>query len=149
MSYESNNSVDLNRMISNDREMIKNFTNDFNHMNNGINEKIVSTMNRLNSSIADETSTNVSLKSLDEQINSIVLANTLKNLVAIKTNVTDKFKEYNELTLNNNRMASNISNCIKENKQVIDGINKTVAIINENIRVINETLDKLSVNQKL
>lgn len=148
MSYESNN-VDLNRMISNDREMIKNFTNDFNNMNNGINEKIVSTMNRLNSSIADETSTNVSLKSLDEQINSIVLANTLKNLVAIKTNVTDKFKEYNELTLNNNRMASNISNCIKENKQVIDGINRTVSIINENIRVINETLDKLSVNQKI
>lgn len=131
-----------NSSIMEERRIIKEFTNDFNKLNEGVNEKIVSTMNRLGVSLAEETNTSTSLKSLDEQVNSLVLANTLKNLVAIKNNMSEKYREFNELTNTNNTMSNKIHNSIKENKQVIDGIYKTIAIINENVKNINETLDK-------
>jgi DNA-binding ferritin-like protein len=125
-----------------ERELIKSFTTDFNKINDGVNERIVSTMNRLNITTTDELNTNTSLKSLDDQINSLVLANTLKNLVAIKNNIVDKYKEFNDITAANTIMTSKINNSIKENKQVIDGIYKTVSVINENLRNINEVIDK-------
>jgi regulator of replication initiation timing len=135
--------IDVNKLLINDRESIKKFTTEFNSINNNVNENIVSTMNRLTTSISEEANIYTSFKSLEEQLNSIVLATTLKNLVAIKTSVAEKFKEYNELLLTNNKLATSISSNIRENKQVIDGIYKTVSIINENIKSINDTLDKI------
>lgn len=125
-----------------ERENIKKFTTEFNKLNEGVNEKIVSTMNRLNITTGEEINTNTSLKSLDEQINSLVLANTLKNLVAIKNNIVDKYKEFNDITTTNSVMTSKINNSIRENKQVIDGIYKTVSVINENLKNINDIIDK-------
>ena len=135
-------SIGVQQNVLEERKYIKDFTNDFNKVNDGVNDKILGTMNKLNVSIADEININGQFKSLDEQINSLILANTLKNLVAIKNNITDKFKEYNDLLSTNNALSSKIYNNIKENKQVIDGIYKTVSIINENLKNINDVLDK-------
>lgn len=132
---------DLSQAIE-ERENIKNFTSDFNKINNGVNERIVATMNRLNITTGEEINTNTTLKSLDEQINSLVLANTLKNLVAIKNNIVDKYKEFNDITSSNTAMTAKINNSIRENKQVIDGIYKTVSVINENLKNINDVIDK-------
>lgn len=134
---------DFNKITNNERESVKKFTTEFGAINNGVNENIVSTMNRLSSNISDETNTTLMYKSLEEQLNSVVLASTLKNLVSIKATIADKFKEYNELTASNNKLVSSLASSIKDNKQVIDGIYKTVAIINENIKNINDALDKL------
>lgn len=143
------NIIMTDRNLAQERQTIKNFTNEFNEVNKGVNEKIISTMNRLNSSLSEETNTHNSLKSLDEQINSLVLANTLKNLVAIKNNIVEKFKEFNDISSANNSITAKLNNNIKENKQVIDGINKTVSIINENLKNINDVLDKYDNFTKL
>ena len=135
--------LDINKLNSGERESVKKFTTEFSAINNGINENIVNTMNRLSSNISEETNNTLLYKSLEDQINSVVLASTLKNLVSIKTNISDKFKEYNDLANSNNKLISNLAASIKENKQIIDGIYKTVAIINENIKTINDTLDKI------
>jgi hypothetical protein len=132
---------ELSQVIE-ERENIKKFTTEFNKLNEGVNEKIVATMNRLNITSGEELNTNTSLKSLDEQINSLVLANTLKNLVAIKNNIVDKYKEFSDITNANSAMTTKINNSIKENKQVIDGIYKTVSVINENLKNINDVIDK-------
>ncbi len=138
-----------NRSIAQERQAIKDFTNEFNDINKGVNERIVTTLNRLNTSLSEETNANNSLKSLDEQINSLVLANTLKNLVAIKNNIVEKFKEFNDVSTANNSITTKLQNNIRENKQVIDGINKTVSIINENLKNINDVLDKYDNMTKL
>jgi hypothetical protein len=135
--------LDINKLNSSERESVKKFTTEFTAINNGINENIVATMNRLSSNISEETNNTLLYKSLEEQINSVVLASTLKNLVSIKTGISDKFKEYNDLATSNNKLISTLAASIKENKQIIDGIYKTVAIINENIKTINDTLDKI------
>ncbi len=125
-----------------EKESVKKFTAEFSAVNNGVNENIVNTMNRISSNISEETNNTLMYKSLDEQLNSVVLASTLKNLVSIKTTISDKYREYNEILSSNNKLVSSLVASIKENKQVIDGIYKTVSIINENIKNINETLDK-------
>jgi hypothetical protein len=135
--------LDINKLNTSERESVKKFTTEFTAINNGINENIVNTMNRLSSNISEETNNTILYKTLEDQINSVVLASTLKNLVSIKTGISDKFKEYNDLASSNNKLISTLAASIKENKQIIDGIYKTVAIINENIKTINDTLDKI------
>jgi len=134
---------DFNKSNNSEKESVKKFTSEFSAINSGVNENIVNTMNRISSNIADETNTTIMYKSLEEQLNSVVLASTLKNLVSIKTTISDKYREYNELLSSNNKLVSSLAASIKENKQVIDGIYKTVSVINENIKNINETLDKM------
>lgn len=130
----------VDKTILNNREnidLLNTFSRDFFQTNNTINEKVVSMFANVEKMIEEEKKKENILDILESKINSSELGNTLKQLVEKRVVLNDKYNDLNNLILNNNKKIENISNTIKENKQIIDSVYKIIGVLDENINNIN------------
>lgn len=130
----------VDKTILNNREnidLLNTFSRDFFQTNNTINEKVGSMFANVEKMIEEEKKKENILDILESKINSSELGNTLKQLVEKRVVLNDKYNDLNNLILNNNKKIENISNTIKENKQIIDSVYKIIGVLDENINNIN------------
>lgn len=125
---------------ANNIELVNNFSKEYFSTNNAINEKVVSMFSNVERMIEDEKKKETILNVLESKITSIELGNTLKQLADNRAILIDKYNDLNKLLLNNNRKIEIISNTIRDNKQIIDGVYKIIGNLDENINTINNAV---------
>lgn len=121
-------------------ELVNNFSKEFFSTNNAINEKVVSMFSNVEKMIEEEKKKELILNVLETKINSIELGNILKQLVENRSILIDKYNELNGLLINNNKKIEVISNTIRENRQIIEGVYKIIGNLDDNINNINQSI---------
>jgi len=121
-------------------ELLNNFSKDFFSTNNAINEKISSLLSKMDTMIDEEKKKEHVLNILESKITAIELGNTLKQLVEHRVLLNDKYNDFNNTIMNNNKKIEMISTTIRDNKQIIDSVYKVIGVLDENINTINNTI---------
>jgi len=121
-------------------ELLNNFSKDFFSTNNAINEKISSLLSKMDTMIDEEKKKEHVLNILESKITAIELGNTLKQLVEHRVLLNDKYNDFNNTIMNNNKKIEMISTTIRDNKQIIDSVYKVIGVLDENINTINTTI---------
>lgn len=121
-------------------ELLNNFSKDFFTTNNVINEKVSSILSKMDAMIDEEKKKEHVLNILESKITAIELGNTLKQLVEQRVLLNEKYNEFNNTIINNNKKIEMISNTIRDNKQIIDSVYKVIGVLDENINTINNTI---------
>jgi len=121
-------------------ELLNNFSKDFFSTNNAINDKISSLLTKMDAMIDEEKKKEHVLNILESKITAIELGNTLKQLVEHRVLLNDKYNDFNNTIMNNNKKIEMISTTIRDNKQIIDSVYKVIGVLDENINTINTTI---------
>ncbi len=121
-------------------ELLNTFSKDFFSTNHAINDKISALLSKMDVMIDEEKKKENVLNILESKITAIELGNTLKQLVEHRVLLNDKYNEFNNTIINNNKKIEIISNTIRDNKQIIDSVYKVIGVLDENINTINNTI---------
>lgn len=138
MSMEDQNNTIVNNQEN--VELLNTFSKDFFTTNAVINDKISTILSKMDAMIDEEKKKEHVLNILESKITAIELGNTLKQLVEQRVLLNDKYNDFNNTIMNNNKKIEMISNTIRDNKQIIDSVYKVIGILDENINTINNTI---------
>lgn len=128
--------------IKDDIQLINVFSKDFYNKTNIITNRIEDTLFKLDKIIEEENKNEVFLNDLEKKVCDDELTKILKLLCNYKLNLNDKLNEYTYIVDINTKKINNISNNIKNNKDIIDNIYKIVNILDENTSNIESKINK-------
>jgi len=120
-------------------ELLNNFSKDYFSID--INERIINTISKMDEMILEEGKKTEVLNILDSKINSIELETTLTQYNEYKKILTEKYNEYTNIILTNNKKIEMISNVIKDNKEIVDNIYSVIGLLDNNINTITKKIE--------
>ena len=120
-------------------ELLNNFSKDYFSID--INERIINTISKMDEMILEEGKKTEVLNILDSKINSIELETTLTQYNEYKKILTEKYNEYTNIILTNNKKIEMISNVIKDNKEIVDNIYSVIGLLDNNINNITKKIE--------
>lgn len=134
--------IDVENVLTNNKdniELLNNFSKDYFSID--INERIINTISKMDEMILEEGKKTEVLNILDSKINSIELETTLTQYNEYKKILTEKYNEYTNIILTNNKKIEMISNVIKDNKEIVDNIYSVIGLLDNNINTITKKIE--------
>jgi len=134
--------IDVENVLTNNKdniELLNNFSKDYFSID--INERIINTISKMDEMILEEGKKTEVLNILDSKINSIELETTLTQYNEYKKILTEKYNEYTNIILTNNKKIEMISNVIKDNKEIVDNIYSVIGLLDNNINNITKKIE--------
>uniref|UniRef100_A0A6C0J227 Uncharacterized protein n=1 Tax=viral metagenome TaxID=1070528 RepID=A0A6C0J227_9ZZZZ len=134
--------IDIENVLTNNKdniELLNNFSKDYFSID--INERIINTISKMDEMILEEGKKTEVLNILDSKINSIELETTLTQYNEYKKILTEKYNEYTNIILTNNKKIEMISNVIKDNKEIVDNIYSVIGLLDNNINNITKKIE--------
>lgn len=134
--------IDIDNILTNNKdniELLNNFSKDYFSID--INERIINTINKMDEMIIEEGKKTEVLNILESKINNIELEATLNQYNEYKKILTEKYNEYSNIILNNNKKIEMISNVIKDNKEIVDNIYSIIGLLDTNITNITKKIE--------
>lgn len=134
--------IDIENVLTNNKdniELLNNFSKDYFSID--INERIINTISKMDEMILEEGKKTEVLNILDSKINSIELETTLTQYNEYKKILTEKYNEYTNIILTNNKKIEMISNVIKDNKEIVDNIYSVIGLLDNNINTITKKIE--------
>jgi len=134
--------IDIDSVLTNNKdniELLNTFSKDYFSID--INERIINTINKMDEMIIEEGKKTEVLNILDSKINSIELETTLGQYNEYKRILTEKYNEYTNIILTNNKKIEMISNVIKDNKEIVDNIYSVIGLLDSNINNITQKIE--------
>jgi hypothetical protein len=134
--------IDIDSVLTNNKdniELLNTFSKDYFSID--INERIINTINKMDEMIIEEGKKTEVLNILDSKINSIELETTLDQYNEYKRILTEKYNEYTNIILTNNKKIEMISNVIKDNKEIVDNIYSVIGLLDSNINNITQKIE--------
>jgi hypothetical protein len=108
--------------LKDDIDLINVFSSDFYNKTNLITNKISETIQKTERVIQDEKQNNIYLSNLEKKVTDIELNNVKETLQTYQKTLDDKQIECNSLLQDNSKKISQVSNIIRNNKNLIDDI---------------------------
>lgn len=134
--------IDIDSILTNNKdniELLNSFSKDYFSID--INERIINTITKMDEMIKEEGNKTEVLNILDSKINSIELEATLNQYNEYKRILTEKYNEYTNIILANNKKIEMISSVIKDNKDIVTNIYSIIGLLDNNINNITQKIE--------
>lgn len=134
--------INIEEILTNNKdniELLNTFSKDYFSIN--INDKVISSITKIDEMILEEEKKTEVLNILDSKINPIELESTLNQYTQYKKLLTEKYIEYTNIIIANNKKIEMISNVIKDNKDIVDNIYSIIGILDINIDNIAKKIE--------
>jgi len=139
MDIEDINIEDILTKNKDNIELLNTFSKDYFSIN--INDKVINSITKMDEMILEEEKKTEVLNILDSKINPIELESTLNQYTEYKKILTEKYIEYTNIIVANNKKIEMISNVIKDNKEIVDNIYTIIGILDSNIDSIAKKIE--------
>lgn len=134
--------IDIDSILTNNKdniELLNTFSKDYFSID--INERIIKTISKMDEMIIEEDKKTEVLNILESKINPIELEASLNQYNEYKKVLTEKYNEYTNIILANNKKIEMISNVIKDNKEIVDNIYSIIGLLDNNINSISQKIE--------
>lgn len=134
--------IDIDSILTNNKdniELLNTFSKDYFSID--INERIIKTISKMDEMIIEEDKKTEVLNILESKINPIELEASLNQYNEYKKILTEKYNEYTNIILANNKKIEMISNVIKDNKEIVDNIYSIIGLLDNNINSISQKIE--------